>query len=679
MKRTLLQSILLSAMMLLTTNVWAALIPDGTYYVMSASEGALINAEGDLDAKGTPITFTFNAATKTYSISGAGFFNGKQWTVADAVEGISGYYTISNAEGFVAVSETMTLEQIADGTADAAVWILLQKAYWEDIVNSTYTVAGTKNLTSTENDWDIVEANQMTFNDETGLFEKKFKRITIDNENQPEFKVVQTNMNGENTWYPSENWVITTSYVGGEGLYDITITFDPSDFKEIGVTAEERIVFPGDAIVFDFEAAAEAGENPTNFNGTAGNGHVFYGWEKSDRTDSKRQDYKGYEWTEGSLLPKVCQVWRRSDRINGNVKDDGLYCPNDREMAIDGLEPGDKVIIVYDATNAAEDDKEIIWAIGDGTSEGGPGVARATATIAGVEAVSGETAIPSGAEIAVNSVTPIENGTGYIVIKVKKGMTVKQIAIVNGEAPKMEVYTEFVAETGTLTYYYDGKINSRSGVTEVYDPNATRFSGYKNDVQKAVIDPSMQDASLTSTKAMFYDLRFMTSIEGMENLNTSGVTNMEEMFENCMQIETLDITSFDVSNVTNFMLMFSQCTHLRTIYCYGDWSNSSAQSAYMFYGSRALCGGKGTAYSDAHTDKSYARPDGGEEAPGYFTAEKPANTGDLNGDGKVDIADAVTVLNIMAAGEYKAEADINGDNKVDIADFVTILNIMAAQ
>lgn len=53
--------------------------------------------------------------------------------------------------------------------------------------------------------------------------------------------------------------------------------------------------------------------------------------------------------------------------------------------------------------------------------------------------------------------------------------------------------------------------------------------------------------------------------------------------------------------------------------------------------------------------------------------------GDLNNDGKVDIADAVTVLNIMAASEYKAEADVNNDDKIDIADFVTILNIMAAQ
>ena len=61
-----------------------------------------------------------------------------------------------------------------------------------------------------------------------------------------------------------------------------------------------------------------------------------------------------------------------------------------------------------------------------------------------------------------------------------------------------------------------------------------------------------------------------------------------------------------------------------------------------------------------------------------MVGDKVSN-GDLNGDSKVDIADAVTVLNIMAAGEYNAAADVNGDQKVDIADFVTILNIMAAQ
>ena len=51
--------------------------------------------------------------------------------------------------------------------------------------------------------------------------------------------------------------------------------------------------------------------------------------------------------------------------------------------------------------------------------------------------------------------------------------------------------------------------------------------------------------------------------------------------------------------------------------------------------------------------------------------------GDLNGDGKVDIADAVSILNVMAEGSNDKAADLNGDDKVDIADFVSVLNIMA--
>ena len=65
------------------------------------------------------------------------------------------------------------------------------------------------------------------------------------------------------------------------------------------------------------------------------------------------------------------------------------------------------------------------------------------------------------------------------------------------------------------------------------------------------------------------------------------------------------------------------------------------------------------------------------ETEGYYNVS--GSKGDLNSDGKVDIADAVTVLNIMAAGGYNETADVNFDQKVDIADFVTILNIMAAQ
>ena len=53
--------------------------------------------------------------------------------------------------------------------------------------------------------------------------------------------------------------------------------------------------------------------------------------------------------------------------------------------------------------------------------------------------------------------------------------------------------------------------------------------------------------------------------------------------------------------------------------------------------------------------------------------------GDVNVDGTVDIADAVSVLNAMAGQQVAGNADVNGDGVVDIADLVTVLNIMAGQ
>jgi len=61
----------------------------------------------------------------------------------------------------------------------------------------------------------------------------------------------------------------------------------------------------------------------------------------------------------------------------------------------------------------------------------------------------------------------------------------------------------------------------------------------------------------------------------------------------------------------------------------------------------------------------------------HNTVKVGGMVGDLNGDGKVDIADAVSVLNVMASGNFVKDADLNNDSKVDIADFVSVLNIMA--
>ena len=54
--------------------------------------------------------------------------------------------------------------------------------------------------------------------------------------------------------------------------------------------------------------------------------------------------------------------------------------------------------------------------------------------------------------------------------------------------------------------------------------------------------------------------------------------------------------------------------------------------------------------------------------------------GDVNDDGKINIADVTAVLSIMAGNEgdlIKDAADVNEDGKINIADVTAILSIMA--
>ena len=97
----------------------------------------------------------------------------------------------------------------------------------------------------------------------------------------------------------------------------------------------------------------------------------------------------------------------------------------------------------------------------------------------------------------------------------------------------------------------------------------------------------------------------------------------------------------------------------------------------MFFGCYNLEGGMGTVYDENHKDATYARPDGGPSAPGYFT--KPVNNGDVNKDGNVDVADIVTIIEIMAGKMSSRKGDVNVDGTVDVADIATVIEIMAGK
>ncbi len=120
---------------------------------------------------------------------------------------------------------------------------------------------------------------------------------------------------------------------------------------------------------------------------------------------------------------------------------------------------------------------------------------------------------------------------------------------------------------------------------------------------------------------MFYSC--ISSTLNINGLNTSNVSNMYEMFYNCNQVTTLDLSGFDTSKVTNMARMFMSTRKLQTIYVSNTWStNNVSSSSSMFSNCALLVGGNNTPFNSSIVDKTYARIDGKDDKPGYFTEKQ---------------------------------------------------------
>ena len=64
---------------------------------------------------------------------------------------------------------------------------------------------------------------------------------------------------------------------------------------------------------------------------------------------------------------------------------------------------------------------------------------------------------------------------------------------------------------------------------------------------------------------MFNECLKLKEIKGIYNFNTSKVVNMNSMFQECYELEYLDLSNFDTSNVTSMEAMFNQCNKLKEI------------------------------------------------------------------------------------------------------------------
>jgi surface protein len=207
-------------------------------------------------------------------------------------------------------------------------------------------------------------------------------------------------------------------------------------------------------------------------------------------------------------------------------------------------------------------------------------------------------------------------------------------------------YAEFDNATGTLTFCYKGVKPEGA-----YDLNVggsdPEWKTLGTNVNKVVFNASFANARPTSCYYWFCGCSKLTDIEGIENLNTENVTNMNSMFDRCSALTSLDLTNFNTAKVSDMSYMFMGCSALTTIFVSDKFvTDQVTDGRDMFHMCINLIGaieydGSKSDHTYANYENGYFSPEGGFHAYAEFNEgtgtltfrrglSKPAGAYDLN-------------------------------------------------
>ena len=152
-------------------------------------------------------------------------------------------------------------------------------------------------------------------------------------------------------------------------------------------------------------------------------------------------------------------------------------------------------------------------------------------------------------------------------------------------------YVKWDANTKVLTFkvahYIEGTEGEWKFNEGAKDPGWS-IDEVKNYCTKVVFTPSFKQARPTSCCSWFWGFLQLTTIEGIENLNTEDVTNMSEMFNGCSGLTSLDLSSFNTAEVTYMGYMFYNCKGLKSLDL-SSFNTAKVESmSYMFRGCSGL-------------------------------------------------------------------------------------------
>lgn len=161
------------------------------------------------------------------------------------------------------------------------------------------------------------------------------------------------------------------------------------------------------------------------------------------------------------------------------------------------------------------------------------------------------------------------------------------------------------APTGTLSFHRGATKPVGENILDLGSGTYPDWGTHAAEIKKVVFKAGFRDETHWTCSKWFSGCTNLTSIEGIENLNTSNVTYMNEMFGQCSNLETLDLSHFNTENVVNMSNMFNGCTKLHKLNI-SSFNTENVTNMYgMFYGCSSL-----DTLDLSHFNTRYVRKDG---------------------------------------------------------------------
>ena len=119
---------------------------------------------------------------------------------------------------------------------------------------------------------------------------------------------------------------------------------------------------------------------------------------------------------------------------------------------------------------------------------------------------------------------------------------------------------------GTLTFFLTSKETLGENEYELNSgKNLPEWMKQSLGITKVVFDTSFANARPTSCYKWFWWCDKLKQVEGIKNLNTKEVTDMADMFCECKDLSSLDVSGFNTEKVTDMSGMFYECISLKLL------------------------------------------------------------------------------------------------------------------